>query len=316
MRISNWFVLATIVAGVSALLLVASPEGGGRTPASSGPTDCEESALAVLNAAKLEAEADYWIRVAGCLNGPAGDFAGCEEEAAEERDLALELAQAQYEARLAICAALGGGAYDPRIDPSEFSTKVDNVYFPLRTGRTLVYQKRTEEGLETVEVRAQNDTFDIGGFLCRAVRDIVRLDGEVVEDTIDWYAQRSDGSVWYFGEIARNFEDGFLDNLDGSWRTYKDGALPGIVMLASPAPGDFYRQEFLLNEAEDVARVVSLGETVTVPYGTFTRCLQTEESNPFQPGHVEWKYYAPDLGLVLEVDPASGERLELVRIKR
>jgi len=62
--------------------------------------------------------------------------------------------------------------------------------------------------------------------------------------------------------------------------------------------------------------VVALDQTVVVPYGTFTGCLQTEERSPLSPDSAEWKFYAPDIGLVLEVDIDSGERLELIRIKK
>ena len=73
-------------------------------------------------------------------------------------------------------------------------------------------------------------------------------------------------------------------------------------------------QEFLLGEAEDVGLVISLGETVTVPYGTFTDCLQTEDFSPLEPGVFERKFYAPGIGVILEIDLESGERTELIEI--
>jgi hypothetical protein len=146
------------------------------------------------------------------------------------------------------------------------------------------------------------------------VNDVEYLDGELIEDTVDWIAQHGNGDVWYFGEIAMNYEDGFLDNLDGSWMTGKEDAKPGILMPASPVIDDVYRQEYFINEAEDVAEVISLNETVVVPYGTFHNCLQTEDWTPIEPEALEYKYYAPGIGVVLEVDLETGERLELVQI--
>jgi hypothetical protein len=191
---------------------------------------------------------------------------------------------------------------------------VTNIYFPLVPGRTLVYHSQTPEGLEVVSVTTLAPTFVIAGVECRQVRDVVTLAGELVEDTIDWYAQHQNGNVWYFGEVAKNYEDGVLDNLDGSWRTGKDGAKPGIQMLANPTPETAYRQEFLINEAEDIAEVEALNRTITVPYGTFTGCLQTEETTLLEPGARTFMYYAPGVGLVLEVNPDTGERVELVQI--
>jgi hypothetical protein len=86
-------------------------------------------------------------------------------------------------------------------------------------------------------------------------------------------------------------------------------------MQAHPAVGDFYRQEFLVNEAEDVARVVALDETVKVPAGTFLHCVKTEEFSAFTAA-VENKYYAPGVGVVLEVDVDTGVRSELVKIRK
>ena len=81
-----------------------------------------------------------------------------------------------------------------------------------------------------------------------------------------------------------------------------DGAQPGIVMEAAPAIGDFYRQEFLLGEAEDLAEVSSLTETVTVPFppGTFENCLKTAESAPIAPDDVSPKFYFAGVGNLLD----------------
>ncbi len=274
---------------------------------------CEQTASAIREAARLDANAEFWISVASCINHP-NELQLCLREAWGTRHDELELIELQHQARLAACSLLGGAAYDPDLDEDDFAPNVTNAFFPLVPGRTLVYQAQTSDGLERVEVTTLAATIDIDDIPCRQVRDRVTLDGEVVEDTIDWYSQNANGTVWYVGEIAQNFEDGLLDNLDGSWRAGKDGAEPGIQMLATPMPGTAYRQEFLPNEAEDIARVLSTGETVVVPAGTFANCVRIEEWTPLSPGPTEWKYYAPGIGLVLEVDPDSGQRLELVQI--
>ncbi len=317
MQRSRFLVLCASVVGASGLLLMKSPEGSGRTPCAPRSDECEEAADALLNVNINEANADYWIAIANCLNDD-DDFDDCEEAASDALQEALALAQEQFDARVDACALLGGGPYDPDLDEEDFSTTIDNSYLPFKPGRTLIYEKQTADGLETVKVKTlkENGIVEIDGFSCRAVQDTVDLNGQLVEDTTDWYAQDEDGTVWYFGELAKNYdEDGFLDNLDGSWRTGRQNAKPGIVMKAHPAVGDFYRQEFFVNEAEDLARVVALDETVTVPYGTFKHCIQIEESAPLEPGHVTQKFYAAGTGLVLEVS-ADGTRTELVKIKK
>ena len=83
-------------------------------------------------------------------------------------------------------------------------------------------------------------------------------------------------------------------------------------MKGSPAVGDVYRQELLLREAEDIGEVLSLSEEVSVPAGSFTDCLQTRDDTPIEPEVFEHKFYAPGVGAVLEVNPETGEKLELI----
>jgi hypothetical protein len=314
MKLTKWLSLSIAAVGVLAIVLTSSTAGAAPAGGDCG-APCDKSARSTFKAARHEAHADFWLAVAVFHNDPECDFWECVQEAYAELLEELSLALDQYVARLEICEELGHGPYAPDIDPDDFSPDVTNNYFPLVPGRTLVYEKMTSEGLERVEFTVLADIVEIEDFECRVVNDVETIDGELAEDTVDWFAQDDDGNVWYMGEISRNYEDGFLDNLDGSWRHERDDALAGIIMLASPAVDDFYRQEFYINEAEDVARVVSLNETVVVPAGTFTNCLQTMEWTPLEPGDsLEYKYYAPGIGMVLEVDPATGERLELVQI--
>ncbi len=88
-------------------------------------------------------------------------------------------------------------------------------------------------------------------------------------------------------------------------------------MKANPAVGDIYRQEFLLNEAEDLAEVVSRTTSATVPAaGCSNDCLTTREHTPLEPGVFENKICARGTGLILEVNPETGKRVELVEIIR
>lgn len=275
----------------------------------------ETLAKTLLDSARLDAHADFLEEVALALNEPLEDLPGAVRDAWFERDEAIELAEEQYEARLAVFRAIGSSRYLPELDSNTFSENITNSLLPYTVGRTMVYEKQTAEGLERVEITVLADTVEIEGLTCRQVQDIAYLDGEVIEDTIDWYAQDANGDVWYIGEISKNYdEDGFLEDIDGSWRYGVDGAQPGIVMFGTPVVGTAYRQEYWINEAEDVARIMADQETVTVPAGTFTNCLMTLDGTAMEPDAKEYKYYAPGIGLVLEVDPESGERLELVQI--
>jgi hypothetical protein len=224
------------------------------------------------------------------------------------------------------------GDYSPQINPADFSTTVDNPFLPLVPGTTHVYELETDEGKETITVTVTDETRVVMGVTCVVVRDTVRFEsaeseletaetspaeeGELVEDTYDWFAQDSAGNVWYFGEDSTEYEDGMAVSTDGSWEAGVDGSKPGIIMLADPQLGDMYRQEYYEGEAEDMAQVVALNTSVMVPYGSFAGCLQTKEWTPLEPDVFEYKYYAPGVGPVAEVNPENNEWVELVDIEK
>jgi hypothetical protein len=278
-------------------------------------TPCERTACAIRTASQHEAQDDFWIGVASCINVTSRrESLACFRENAEALSEAMALLAAQFEARDDLCELLGGGRYAPEIDPRNFVESVTNPFFPLVPGQTKVFEKVTDEGTERIEVTTTHDTKRILGVECLVVQDTVTLDGVLIEDTEDYFAQDRAGNVWYFGELVMNFEDGELTDLGGSWRAGVDGARPGMIMKAMPAVGNVYRQEFLANEAEDAARVTALGRTVSVPFGVLKGCVETLDFTPLEPGHVERKFFAPGVGLVLEIDVETGERSELIAV--
>jgi hypothetical protein len=295
---------AALALPVALCLPLGASSGGGSPP-------CNTAASETLQSCRRQAASDYWLARAKCTNLSSGKNE-CLKEAQDAFNEALELCGDQYEERIDVCADLGGGIYDPTIDPRDYVLGVNHPYFPLVGGITLVYETQTGEGVERDEVSLTGNTREILGVTCTEVHDVVTLEGVLIEDTLDWFTQDSSGNVWYFGELAMNFEDGELDNLDGSWEAGIDGAKPGIVMEADPEVGDVYRQEFLIAEAEDIAEVMDLAVTVVVPYGVFTGCLQTEDQTPIEPDVEENKYYAAGVGLVLSINLETGERAELV----
>ncbi len=284
------------------------------------PAFCTTTANDVRRACRHEAHDDYWIAMGNCRNlSDAGARAVCKKEALVALKEGKEECREQREARLDVCKDIGQAPYDPPIDPALFvdpaqigTSVTANPYFPLVRGRTRIYQGGTEH----VEVTVTSDTKVIQGVTCAVVRDVVMDNGEVIEDTKDWFAQDVDGNVWYFGEVVQDFEGGELVSMDGSWTAGVDGAKAGRIMKAAPAVGDVYRQEFALGDAEDLAEVLSLTASETVPAASCNgNCLMTKDFTPIEPDSFEHKYYAPGVGLILEVHPATGERLELIEVR-
>lgn len=304
----------------AAALAFATTAGLGPQSEAAGAMDsCEASSEAALRSCRNEAQSDKWLALGKCANlpDPAARKVCIQQAAADTRD-ALQTCKEQDELRDAVCARLGAAPYAPVIDPANFtrSTTIDNPYYPLRPGTTFVYEGQVTEdpgGFEHVEFAVTHTTRVIMGITCVEVHDTRKLNGELLEDTRDWFAQDNDGNVWYFGENTTLVDRGLPVDLSGTWTGGVNGAQPGIIMEAHPAIGDFYRQEFLLGEAEDLAEVSSLTESVTVPYGSFANCLKTTESAPIAPGDVSPKFYAAGVGNLLTVEP-NGDRSELVQI--
>ena len=188
--------------------------------------------------------------------------------------------------------------YMDHIYPDNFVRTIDNPFLVLTPGSTFIYTGETEEGIETIEIEVLSDTRTVMGINCVVVRDKAYLEGELIEDTYDWFAQDKDGNVWYFGEDVDNYENGVIANHYGSWEAGVDGAQPGIIMLGNPVIGLKYRQELYSGEAEDQGEVVANNESVQVAIGTFNGCLKIKETNPLDPESLEYKYYARGVGLV------------------
>lgn len=200
--------------------------------------------------------------------------------------------------------------------PEDFVAEVTNPYLAFARGRIFTYEGDTEDGVERIVVEVTHENKTILDVSTTVVRDQAFLDGELVEDTFDWFAQDEAGNVWYFGEKSYHIEGGVPVDSAGSWEAGVDGALPGVIMLAEPEDGDRYQQELAEGIAEDMAKVVDLSETVEIEYGTFTDCLQTKEWTPLERGVYEFKFYAPGVGLVLEEAPQrGGETIELISIQ-
>ena len=207
------------------------------------------------------------------------------------------------------------GADPVELDPDDFTAGSDHPYFPLEPGRQWTFRETDESGATVnVVVTVSNQTRTIAnGVEARVVRDTVTEDGALIEDTLDWYAQDTDGNVWYLGENTAEFVDGELTTRDGSFEAGVDGALPGIIMPADPAVGMKYRQEYYKDEAEDNGEVIATGHQADVAKGHFDDVVLTSDTITIEPEVLEYKLYAPGVGLVMALGiSGGGGREELV----
>jgi hypothetical protein len=297
---------------------------------------CSATARTQLTACRGETIDTYSTAIAICLNeSNSSDRAKCNQEAATARDEMSSLCEDQLAARIAVCKAIGEGRYDPNFDEANFVNDfrhpgVTNPYLPLAIGNTWDYKSQAETG----HIEVLGDTKLIDDVTCLVVRDQVSVDGRLKEDTDDWFAvARNGGDVWYCGEEVKDYEvfEGDqpqnleLTRIDGSFKVDRDGAKPGIFVPAKPVKGKTFRQEYSLGNAEDIVNVL---ETQYV-YGKRPEldalvpkdlanllcgagCVVTGETSPVEPTSFARKYYAPGIGVFLEVTPATGETNRLV----
>jgi hypothetical protein len=199
--------------------------------------------------------------------------------------------------------------YSPAVQPSELSSNVTNRFLPMPVGASWAIEAETDAGLERIEVSITADERHVWGVDALVARDTVYLDGAIVEDTWDWFAQDGDGNVWYLGEETQEYENGVAGSRAGSWEAGVDGALPGIVMLAEPTLGTSYRQEYYQGEAEDYGTVMALDESVSVAAGDFEHCIQIRERSVVDPELDELKVYCEGVGNVLVEEEDAREEL-------
>lgn len=209
------------------------------------------------------------------------------------------------------------GSEAVRLHPADFTTKIDNPYWPMSPGSKWVYRETDTKGTkEKAVVTVTHKTKTIAnGVTARVIRDVVSEKGRPVEITNDWYAQDKQGNIWYLGEAVRNYKHGKLVDRAGSFEAGVKGAQAGVAMPANPVPGLSYRQEYFQGVAEDKAAVITVGqEQVEVPFGYFNKnVLMTRDLVPTEPKVQELKFYAPGVGPLLSMHTdGTGGRAALI----
>jgi hypothetical protein len=214
-------------------------------------------------------------------------------------------------------SSLPQGTKPVKLDPADFTTNIDNPYWPIRPGSHWVYREVENGETQRVDVTVTNQTKMLDGIEARVVHDRVSRNGETLEDTYDWYAQDSHGNLWYLGEDTAEYENGKLKTKEGTWAAGVNGAEPGVVVPASPRQGMRYREEYYAGHAEDGAEVLSVNSQVQVPFGRFRNALLTRNFSTIEPTVEEMKLYAKGVGPVMELLVSGGSgRTELLSFSR
>ncbi len=205
---------------------------------------------------------------------------------------------------ISVCNPLTGGP---------FSLDIDNPFCPwFSPGSESVLED--SEGVLQLVITVLEETEVVAGVETRIIVESESQDGLLIEVSRNFFAQAPDGTVCNFGEDVDICDtglepdgDGFLcdgeePDHSGEWRAGEGDNQPGIMMPADPEVDDVYNQEVAPGVAEDIAKVVALGESIGVPAGEFDETLTTEDCNPLDGGSRDTKVYVRDIGLAIDED--------------
>ena len=122
------------------------------------------------------------------------------------------------------------------LDTLGLTADITHPDWPLPVGSRWVLDQVDEDGhVVRTEVTVLAKTLTIAaGIEALVVHDLVARAGEVVRDTLDWFAQDADGNVWHLGAQTTALAPGRVVTTDGSWEAGIDGAQAGIVLPAIP----------------------------------------------------------------------------------
>ena len=219
---------------------------------------------------------------------------------------ATPLAMIALTATLALGAAqpadVKGHEFTKPYRPSQctFATTGRTPYFVLEPGYTLVLRNTKRDEL-TVTVLDRTEV--VGDVTTRVVEERHTEGNVLVEVSLNYFAICAENkSVYYFGEAVDNYKNGKLANHSGAWRHGSAGAVAGLVMPSLPLIGARYYQEVAPGAAMDRAEITSVDDALRTPYGALDHVLVTRETTPLEPSVVEFKSYAPGIGLVKDED--------------
>ena len=193
-----------------------------------------------------------------------------------------------------------------------------NPFFPLVPGNRIVL----EDDEERVEITTCDDgtcsTFEgdpvpalftvpfMGGIQTRVIEEREWEDGELAEISHNFFARcLENGSVFYFGEMVEDIEDGEASPGDDAWQAGVGGAKPGVIMPGIYLLGSRYYQEVAPGVALDRARHTRMnlelelevnGMEVELP-----GCVEIIETSPLdRRGSSSQKMYCPGIGMVFD----------------
>ena len=201
---------------------------------------------------------------------------------------------------------------------------ITNPYQPFPVGAVKVYRGRKEGKADVVVdlFLAETRAFQVNGapVTCHVLQETEFLDGQLIEVSRNHLAQADDGTLYYFGELVDDYENGVIAGHEGSWLVggatdpgdppdTANAPAPTVYLPGSPARGDVFKQEDLAPVVDETDTVKAVGLTLHVPGGKFPNSIQVLETTTLG-DKPETKWYARGVGPIKSKTP--GERSALV----
>jgi hypothetical protein len=211
-----------------------------------------------------------------------------------------------FRALLLLAACGGGSEFAPNYTPTPVftnPTNITNAYLPYANLQQDILLGteggKAERVVRTRTGATKNFTFNGQQVVTIVVVDSAFLNDTLVEVAKDYFAQSDAGDVYYFGEDVDNYVNGQVANHDGSWLFGVHTNTVGLFLPATPSVGQKFRPEDVPGITTESDEVISVSESVTVPTGSYTNCVKVKEI--LSDGAVEYKLYAPGVGIVKEI---------------
>jgi len=209
-----------------------------------------------------------------------------------------------------------------QFDPNNFdeSTNIDNEWLPLQPGTKWVFEGITVEDDTSIPHRIEFTVTDLTKKIDGVNTVVAWLldysDDVLVEAEIAFYAQDSDGNVWFLGEYPEEYEGGEFVAAP-TWIAGLEDAKAGIKMKAQPQPETpaYFQGWGPAVDWTDYGQVDQMGQETCVPVDCYQDVMVIAESSLDEPNAFQLKYYAPGVGNVRvgwRGADATQEELELV----
>jgi hypothetical protein len=192
-----------------------------------------------------------------------------------------------------------------------------NPWFPLLPGTQWVRQGTTLIGNRVVPYEVITTVTDVTRTI-KGVPTVLSYDvsmgaGQVVQESLDYFAQDRSGNVWDLGSVTEQYEAGRFVAVDEAWLAGVDGATAGILMPGNPRTAPPWLIAKPPGEKGDAAAFARMQPQQCVPFGCYKDVLVIEEGKRDALNN-EFKYYVRGAGQIRDESLSGSHHFDNERL--